>query len=70
MQGGTILKVATNNVHDTTPTAAELTTSFGSPSATGAGFVGIVNDNAGGTNAYLVFSDGTSFFYLKYTKAL
>ena len=63
-------KVAVNNVHDTTPTAAELTTSFGSPSAVGTGFVGIVNDAAGNTNNYLVFSNGTSFFYLKFTKAV
>lgn len=63
-------KVAVNNVNDTTPTAAELTTSFGSPSAVGAGFVGLVNDAAGDTNNYLVFSNGTSYYYLKFTKAL
>lgn len=63
-------KVATNNVNDTTPTAAELITSFGAASAVGAGFVGVVNDNAGGTNFYIVATDGTSYFYLKMTKAL
>lgn len=63
-------KVAVNNVNDTTPTAAELTTSFGSPSAVGTGFIGLVNDAAGNTNNYLVFSNGTSFFYLKFTKAV
>lgn len=63
-------KVAVNNVNDTTPTAAELTTSFGSPSAVGAGFVGVVNDNDANINNYLVFSNGTSYYYLKFTKAL
>lgn len=67
---GIMTKVAVNNVNDTTPTAAELTTSFGAPSAAGAGFVGVVNDNAGGVNSYIVWTDGTSFFYLKGTKAL
>lgn len=63
-------KVAVNNVHDTVPTNAELTTSFGSPSAVGAGFIGLVNDAAGNTNNYLVFSNGTSYYYLKFTKAV
>lgn len=62
--------VAVNNVNDTTPTAAELTTSFGAPATVGAGFVGVVNDAAGGVNFYVVASDGASFFYLKMTKAL
>jgi len=68
-EAGLKTKVAVNNVNDTTPTAAELTTSFGSPSAVGSGFVGIVNDNNGNTNNYLVFSNGTSYYYLKFTKA-
>ena len=62
-------KMAINNVNDTTPTAAELTTSFGSPSAVGSGFVGIVKDNDADTNCYVVVSNGTSFYYLKFTKA-
>lgn len=64
------VKTAVNNVHDTAPTAAELTTSFGAVGTVGAGFVGVVNDAAGGTNFYIVASDGTSFFYLKMTKAV
>jgi len=63
-------KVAINNVDDTTPTAAQLTTSFGSPSAVGTGFVGLVNDANGDSNNYLVFSNGTSYFYHKFNKAV
>ena len=51
--------------YDTAPTAAELTTSFGAVGTVGAGFVGVVNDAAGGTNFYIVASDGTSFFTLR-----
>lgn len=63
------VNVAVNNVNDTTPTLAELTTSFGTPASRGAGFVGIVNDAAGDTNVYIVASSGTSYFWLKMTKA-
>jgi hypothetical protein len=62
-------KMAINNVNDTTPTAAELTTSFGSPSSVGSGFIGIVKDADTDTNGYLVFSNGTSYYFLKFTKA-
>lgn len=62
-------KMAINNVNDTTPTAAELTTSFGSPSTVGSGFVGIVKDNDADTVCYVVVSNGTSFYYLSFTKA-
>jgi hypothetical protein len=67
--GGVRTKMAINNVNDTTPTAAELTTSFGSPSSVGTGFVGIVKDADADTNCFVVVSNGTSFFYLKFTKA-
>lgn len=62
-------KMAINDVNNTTPTAAELTTSFGSPSAVGTGFVGIVKDADTDTNCFVVVSNGTSFYYLKFTKA-
>lgn len=62
-------KQAINNVGDTTPTAAELTTSFGTPAAVGSGFVGVVKDNDADTNCFVVVSNGTSYFYLKFTKA-
>lgn len=62
-------KQAINNVGDTTPSAAELTTSFGAPATVGAGFVGVVKDNDADTNCFVVVSNGTSYFYLKFTKA-
>lgn len=62
-------KMAINNVNDTTPTAAELTTSFGTPAAVGSGFVGIVKDADTDTNCFVVVSNGTSFYYHKFTKA-
>lgn len=46
------------------PTQAELVTAFGAAATVGAGFMGLLNDNAGGTNEYLVWSDGTNFFYV------
>jgi len=66
---GVRTKQAINDVNDTTPTAAELTTSFGTPASVGTGFVGIVKDNDADTNCFVVVSNGTSFFYLKFTKA-
>lgn len=63
-------KMAINNVNDTTPTAAELTTSFGTPAAVGTGFVGVVKDADTDTNCYVVVSNGVSYYYLKFTKAL
>ena len=68
--GGVRTKMAVNNVNDTTPTAAELTTSFGAPATVGTGFVGIVKDNDADTNCFVVVSNGVSYFYLKFTKAL
>ena len=66
---GVRTKQAINNVGDTTPSAAELTTSFGAPATVGAGFVGVVKDNDADTNCFVVVSNGTSYFYLKFTKA-
>jgi hypothetical protein len=63
-------KMAINNVNDTTPTAAELTTSFGTPASVGTGFVGVVKDADVDTNCYVVVSNGVSYFYLKFTKAV
>jgi hypothetical protein len=61
--------MAINDVNNTTPTAAELTTSFGDPATVGTGFVGIVKDADVDTNCFVVVSNGTSFYYLKFTKA-
>jgi hypothetical protein len=68
---GVRTKQAINNVNDTTPTASELGTSFGgNAAAVGAGFVGIVKDNDTDTNCFVVVSNGASYYYLKFTKAL
>lgn len=64
----TIQSVA--NVHDTTPTKAELTATFGAPATVGAGFIGTVNDAAGDTNGYIVWASQAEFYFLKGTKAL
>jgi hypothetical protein len=68
--GGIRTRQAINNVNDTTPTAAELTTSFGTPASVGTGFVGVVKDADVDTNCYVVVSNGVSYFYLKFTKAV
>jgi hypothetical protein len=62
-------KQAVTQVHDTTPTIAELTTAFGDPATLGRGFIGTVDDNDGDTNAYMVFVTDASFYFLKFTKA-
>jgi len=67
--GGVRTRMAINNVNDSAPTAAELTTSFGTPASVGTGFVGVVKDNDADTNCFVVVSNGTSYFYLKFTKA-
>jgi len=67
--GGIRTKMAINDVNNSTPTAAELTTSFGAPATVGSGFVGIVKDDDADTNCFIVVSNGTSFFYHKFTKA-
>jgi short-subunit dehydrogenase involved in D-alanine esterification of teichoic acids len=68
--GGVRTKMAINNRNDTTPTNAELTTSFGAPATVGTGFVGIVKDNDTDTNCFIVVSNGVTFYYHKFTKAL
>jgi hypothetical protein len=60
---------AVNNVHDTVPTLAELTTSFGAPATLGRGFIGTVDDADGDTNFYIVCASDASFYFLKMTKA-
>jgi hypothetical protein len=67
--GGVRTRMAINNVNDSAPTAAELTTSFGTPASAGTGFVGVVKDADTDTNCFVVVSNGTSYFFLKFTKA-
>lgn len=66
---GLCTKQAVNNVNDTTPTKAELTTSFGDPTTLGRGFLGTVDDADGDTNGYLVWCSDANFYFLKGTKA-
>lgn len=68
-QAGLRTIIVTDNV-SSPPTDAELDTAFGQPSTVGAGFVGIVNDNAAGTAEYICWSDGTNWFYAAGTKAV
>lgn len=63
-------KQSVNNVHDTTPTDAELDTAFGTPATLGRGFVATIDDNDGNTNGYLVWTSDASWYWLKGTKAL
>ena len=58
-----------SNVHDTAPTAASLTSAFGSPATLGRGFVATIDDADGDTNGYLVFTSDASWYFLKFTKA-
>lgn len=62
------LPVSTANV-SSPPTDAELDTEFGTPAQRGAGFSAILNDNGAGTAGYVVWSDGTNWWYAGGTKA-
>ncbi len=59
-----------DNVHDTTPTDAELDSAFGTPAALGRGFLGTVDDADGDTNFYLAVTSDASWYWVKLTKAL
>lgn len=52
------------------PTDAQLDAAFGTPAVVGAGFIAILDDNGAHANEYLVWSDGTSWFYATGTKAV
>lgn len=52
------------------PTDAELDGAFGTPAAVGAGFVGLVDDNGAGAAVWVVYSDGTNWWYEGLTKAV
>jgi hypothetical protein len=64
-----VMQVATNDVHDTTPTIANLTASFGAPTTHRDGFVGIVDDNGAGAISYVVWVSGGFYFWAIGTKA-
>ena len=52
------------------PTDAELDAIFGTPATVGGGFVALIDDNGANTNEYLVWSDGTKWFYVAGTAAV
>lgn len=68
VSGGVRTKNSTANVTNP-PTDAELDSAFGTGASAGTGFIGTLNDNGSGTAAFLVFSDGTNWWYLAGTKA-
>lgn len=54
------------------PTDAELDAAFGTPPTVGPGFIGILDDNDGGTVCYICWTTGTDgeWFYEEGTKAI
>lgn len=75
---GLALSVGVTNVHDTVPTKAQLTAEALAQAGVAAlaevpdGFTFIVNDAAGGVNAYLCFKTdlpAAELFFLKFTKS-
>lgn len=66
---GCRLKITTGNVHDTTPTEAQIIAEHGAAAAVGAGYIGLIDDAGGNTNEYLVWSNGTKWMFLKGTVA-
>jgi len=62
-------KVSTANVTNP-PTEAEIISAFGTAASVGSGFVGIIDDNGGHANEYLVWSDGSKYFYATGTLAV
>jgi hypothetical protein len=63
------IKQGVTDVHDTVPTAASLTSAFGSPATLGRGFIATIDDADGDTNGYVVFTSDASWYFLKFTKA-
>jgi hypothetical protein len=63
------LTYSTANVSNP-PTDAQLDTEFGAPADVGTNFAALLNDAGGGTNEYLVLSDGTNWLYAALTKAV
>ena len=67
---GTVkIKLSTADVSNP-PTDAELDSEFGTPATVGAGYLALLDDNAGGANVYLVISDGTNWWHQALTKAV
>lgn len=67
--GGINTIQSTADVHNTTPTDAELDTAFGTPASVGRGFIGTIDDADGDTNFYLAIPSDGSWYFIKLTKA-
>lgn len=67
---GVRVRYSAANVTTPYPSLVELTSAFGSPSAVGAGFVAVINDNGGGANGWIVWSDGSNYWCIAGTKAV
>lgn len=61
--GGLKTKVSVANTANP-PTQAELVSTFGTAATVGSGWIGLLNDNSGGANEYLVWSDGANYWYV------
>lgn len=61
------LPQSVDNVHDTTPTQAQMVTALG---AAARGKIGTIDDADGDTNGYICFSSDASWYWLKGTKGL
>ena len=53
---------AVTNVHDTTPTQAEMVTAFGA--VPGRGFIGTIDDNDGNAISYICWSTDASYYFV------
>ena len=67
--GGLKVKYAEDNVADP-PIDSQLDTAFGTPAALGAGYIGILDDNSADTDVYICFTNDTSWWLIKGTKAV
>jgi hypothetical protein len=63
------VQYSTDNVADP-PTGAELNTAFGTPEVLGPGFVGVLNDNAGGVDVWLCVTLAHTWWYVAMTLAV
>lgn len=68
--GGIRTKISSADVTAVAPTDAELDSAFGTPATVGAGFTALLNDNGDGIAEFVVWSDGTNWFWAAGTKAL
>lgn len=64
--GATVVR---SNANVTTPTEAELISAFGAIADFPLTSVGILNDNGAGANEWIVWSDGTDYWFVAGTKA-